>query len=134
MQNPNFFGRVHNFKEAFAQGLLAILCCNPISAGVLRTPAEMGADIAVGEEQPLGLPLSFGGLYLGFMAVSEALLRLMPGRVVGRTVDGQGRPGCCLTLQTREQHIHREKATSKYLYQPGPVRGGQGRPQGAGPA
>ncbi|MBI5524501.1 MAG: aminomethyl-transferring glycine dehydrogenase subunit GcvPA [Desulfarculus sp.] len=116
MQNPDFFGRVHNFSDAFAKahqhGALAILCCNPLALGVLRTPAEMGADIAVGEGQPLGLPLSFGGPYLGFMAVSEALLRLMPGRVVGRTVDGQGRPGYCLTLQTREQHIRREKATS----------------------
>ncbi|MFH1035218.1 MAG: aminomethyl-transferring glycine dehydrogenase subunit GcvPA [Pseudomonadota bacterium] len=116
MQNPDFFGRVHEFSQAFAQahshGALAILCCNPIALGALRTPAEMGADIAVGEGQPLGLPLSFGGPYLGFMAVSEALLRLMPGRVVGRTVDGQGRAGYCLTLQTREQHIRREKATS----------------------
>ena len=116
MQNPDFFGRVHEFSQAFAQahehGALAILCCNPLSLGVLRTPAEMAADIAVGEGQPLGLPLSFGGPYLGFMAVSEALLRLMPGRVVGRTVDGQGRVGYCLTLQTREQHIRREKATS----------------------
>ncbi|MBI4797451.1 MAG: aminomethyl-transferring glycine dehydrogenase subunit GcvPA [Desulfarculus sp.] len=116
MQNPDFFGRVHNYADAFAKahemGALAILCCNPLALGVLRTPAEMDADIAVGEGQPLGLPLSFGGPYLGFMAVSEALLRLMPGRVVGRTLDGQGREGYCLTLQTREQHIRREKATS----------------------
>jgi glycine dehydrogenase subunit 1 len=116
MQNPDFFGRVGEFSAAYAKahehGALGILCCNPLSLGVLRTPAEMGADIAVGEGQPLGLPLSFGGPYLGFMAVSEALLRQMPGRVVGRTVDGQGRVGYCLTLQTREQHIRREKATS----------------------
>jgi len=116
MQNPDFFGRVGEFSEAFRQahehGALAILCCNPLALGVLRTPAEMGADIAVGEGQPLGQPLSFGGPYLGFMAVSEQLLRTMPGRVVGRTVDHEGRTGYCLTLQTREQHIRREKATS----------------------
>ncbi len=116
LQNPDFFGRVGDYAGQFAmareQGALGILCCNPLALGVLKTPAEMGADLAVGEGQPLGLPLSFGGPYLGFMTVSEPLVRLMPGRVVGRTKDAQGREGYCLTLQAREQHIRRQKATS----------------------
>ena len=116
LQNPDFFGRVHDLSEHFAlakdKKALSILSCNPVSLGVLKTPAEMGADIAVGEGQALGLPLSFGGPYLGFMAVTEKLVRTMPGRVVGRTTDHEGRVGYCLTLQTREQHIRREKATS----------------------
>ena len=116
LQNPDFFGVLHDYTPHFAAmhqaGGLGILGCNPIALAVAKTPAEMGADIAVGEGQPLGLPLSFGGPYLGFMAVSQALLRTMPGRIVGRTHDAQGRVGYCLTLQTREQHIRREKATS----------------------
>ncbi len=116
LQNPDFFGLLHDYAphfEAIHQaGGLAILGCNPIALAVAKTPAEMGADIAVGEGQPLGLPLSFGGPYLGFMAATQKLLRAMPGRIVGRTRDGQGRTGYCLTLQTREQHIRREKATS----------------------
>lgn len=116
LQNPDFFGVLHDYAPHFeavhsVKGL-GILGCNPIALAVAKTPAQMGADIAVGEGQPLGLPLSFGGPYLGFMAVREALLRTMPGRIVGRTHDGQGRVGYCLTLQTREQHIRREKATS----------------------
>ena len=116
LQNPDFFGVLHDYSPHFQavhelKGL-GILGCNPIALAVAKTPAQMGADIAVGEGQPLGLPLSFGGPYLGFMAVSQALLRTMPGRIVGRTHDGQGRVGYCLTLQTREQHIRREKATS----------------------
>ncbi|MBU4566131.1 MAG: aminomethyl-transferring glycine dehydrogenase subunit GcvPA [Desulfarculus sp.] len=116
LQNPDFFGVLHDYAPHFeaVHGVkgLGILGCNPIALAVAKTPAQMGADIAVGEGQPLGLPLSFGGPYLGFMAVREALLRTMPGRIVGRTHDGQGRTGYCLTLQTREQHIRREKATS----------------------
>ena len=116
MQNPDFFGRVHDYGPHCAlareQGALAILSCNPLALALLKTPAEMGASIAVGEGQPLGLPLSFGGPYLGYMAVAKELLRAMPGRVVGRTHDAKGRVGYCLTLQTREQHIRREKATS----------------------
>ncbi|MFH2125132.1 MAG: aminomethyl-transferring glycine dehydrogenase subunit GcvPA [Pseudomonadota bacterium] len=116
LQNPDFFGVLHDYAPHFeavhAVKGLGILGCNPIALAVAKTPAQMGADIAVGEGQPLGLPLSFGGPYLGFMAVREALLRTMPGRIVGRTHDGQGRTGYCLTLQTREQHIRREKATS----------------------
>lgn len=116
LQNPDFFGRLHDFfphcARARKQGALAILCCYPVALGLCKTPGEMGADIAVGEGQSLGLPLSFGGPYLGIMAVRRELIRAMPGRVVGRTKDGQGRTGYCLTLQTREQHIRREKATS----------------------
>jgi glycine dehydrogenase subunit 1 len=116
LQNPDFFGRLHDFSPhcglAREKGALAILSCYPVALGICRTPGEMGADIAVGEGQSLGLPLSFGGPYLGIMAVRRDLLRAMPGRVVGRTRDGQGRTGYCLTLQTREQHIRREKATS----------------------
>ncbi|MCB2227981.1 MAG: aminomethyl-transferring glycine dehydrogenase subunit GcvPA [Desulfarculaceae bacterium] len=116
LQNPDFFGVLRDYGQHFAMvreaGGLGILGCNPIALAVAKTPAEMGADIAVGEGQPLGLPLSFGGPYLGFMAVTNKLLRTMPGRIVGRTHDAQGRVGYCLTLQTREQHIRREKATS----------------------
>jgi glycine dehydrogenase subunit 1 len=116
LQNPDFFGRLHDFSlhcaQAREQGALAILSCYPVALGICKTPGEMGADIAVGEGQSLGLPLSFGGPYLGLMAVRQDLIRAMPGRVVGRTKDGQGRTGYCLTLQTREQHIRREKATS----------------------
>jgi len=116
LQNPDFFGRLHDFSlhcaQAREQGALAILSCYPVALGICKTPGEMGADIAVGEGQSLGLPLSFGGPYLGLMAVRQELIRAMPGRVVGRTKDGQGRTGYCLTLQTREQHIRREKATS----------------------
>ncbi|MBW2617325.1 MAG: aminomethyl-transferring glycine dehydrogenase subunit GcvPA [Deltaproteobacteria bacterium] len=116
LQNPDFFGRVRDlspyFELAHENKALAIMSCYPIALGILKTPAEMGADIALGEGQPLGLPLSFGGPYFGFIAVTKALIRSLPGRIVGRTKDEEGRVGFCLTLQTREQHIRREKATS----------------------
>jgi glycine dehydrogenase subunit 1 len=116
VQNPDFLGRIADYSElaeaAHAKGALLVMIVNPVSLGLLKTPGEMGADIAAGEGQPLGLRLNYGGPYLGFLAARRALMRKMPGRLVGETVDGQGRRGYVLTLQAREQHIRREKATS----------------------
>ncbi len=116
VQQPNFFGAlepVHRVAEAAQEaGALFIACVDPTSLGVLQSPGDYGADIAVGDGQPLGLPLSFGGPYVGFMAAREALVRRLPGRLVGMTTDAAGREGFVLTLQAREQHIRREHATS----------------------
>lgn len=116
LQNPNFFGCVDDFSDiaetARARGALLVVSCYPVSLGMLKTPGGMGADIAVGEAQSLGLGLYFGGPYLGFMAAKEKYARQMPGRIAGRTVDSKGRRGFVLTLQTREQHIRRSRATS----------------------
>jgi glycine dehydrogenase subunit 1 len=116
VQNPNFFGCVDDLsdivKMAHKAGALAILSFYPTSLGILKTPSEMGVDIAVGEGQSLGLPLSFGGPYLGLMATRRALVRQMPGRLAARTTDKEGRPGYVLSLQAREQHVRRAKATS----------------------
>ncbi|MDR2727252.1 MAG: aminomethyl-transferring glycine dehydrogenase subunit GcvPA [Deltaproteobacteria bacterium] len=115
-QNPNFFGAITDLTDLFAhakaQGALSLLAVNPVMQSVLKTPGAMGADIAVADGQPLGLPLSFGGPYLGIMTCSRAILRQFPGRIAGRTTDADGRTGYVLTLQTREQHIRRAKATS----------------------
>jgi glycine dehydrogenase subunit 1 len=116
LQNPNFFGVIDDLSDVAAlaheAGALAIMSCYPVSLALLKTPGEMGVDIATGEGQSLGLPLSFGGPYLGFMATRQRFMRQMPGRLVGATTDSQGRRGFVLTLQTREQHIRRHKATS----------------------
>ena len=116
---PNFFGMLEPVDEltdwAHANGMLAIGVVNPLAMAVLQPPGEWGgkgADIVVGEGQPLGAPLSSGGPYFGFMCCTQALVRQMPGRIIGRTVDQEGRPGFTLTLQAREQHIRRSKATS----------------------
>jgi glycine dehydrogenase subunit 1 len=116
VQYPDFFGRIEDFtalgEAAHAAGALLCVVVNPLALGLLKPPSEFGADIVVGEGQPLGIPLSFGGPYLGLMATKQALVRKMPGRLVGETVDTQGRRGYVLTLTPREQHIRREKATS----------------------
>src|SRR5262249_8178361 len=116
LQNPNFFGAIDDFSDiidmAHKAGALAIVSVYPISLGVLKTPADMGADIVTGEGQSLGLQFNLGGPYLGFMAAKKKYIRKMPGRIVGETVDSKGRRCYVNTLQAREQHIRREKATS----------------------
>ena len=116
VQNPNYLGLIEPVdalaEAARSAGAALVACVNPVSLSLLKAPGEYGADVAVGEAQPLGMPCSFGGPLLGFLACRDELKRLLPGRVVGRTADGEGRPGYVLTLQTREQHIRREKATS----------------------
>ncbi|MBI3323608.1 MAG: aminomethyl-transferring glycine dehydrogenase subunit GcvPA [Candidatus Omnitrophica bacterium] len=116
IQTPNCFGCLEPAEElakaAHAQGALFIAVVNPVSLGVLRPPAAYGADIVVGEGQPLGTELQYGGPYLGLFACRQELVRRLPGRVVGMTRDAHGRRGFVLTLQTREQHIRRAKATS----------------------
>lgn len=115
-QQPNFYGMIEDAErigEAARQaGAKYIMGVNPIAINLLKSPGECGADIAVGEGQPLGMPLAFGGPYLGFMACKSALLRKIPGRVVGETIDRDGKRAYVLTLQAREQHIRREKASS----------------------
>jgi glycine dehydrogenase subunit 1 len=116
VQQPNFFGCLEDVdapaRAAHAAGALYVAVVEPVSLGLLRPPGEYEADIAVGEGQPLGVPLSFGGPYLGLFACRQEYVRHMPGRIVGRTRDIEGRTGYVLTLQTREQHIRRERATS----------------------
>jgi glycine dehydrogenase subunit 1 len=117
VQQPNFFGGLEEVgrlaEAAHAVGaLLVVAAADPVAYALLKPPGEWGADIVAGEGQPLGNQLSFGGPYLGMLATRQAFVRRMPGRLVGRTVDTQGRRGFVLTLQTREQHIRRERATS----------------------
>jgi glycine dehydrogenase subunit 1 len=116
VQNPNFYGIIEDLESAATvahdAGALLIAVVDPVSLAILKGPGECGADIAVAEGQPFGLPLSFGGPVLGLFAARQDYIRHMPGRIVGMTEDVDGRRGFVLTLQTREQHIRREKATS----------------------
>lgn len=116
VQHPNYYGSLEDAaaigEVTHEAGAKYIMGVNPISLGVLKTPREYGADVAVGEGQPLGLSIAFGGPYLGFMSCVSAMTRKLPGRIVGQTVDHDGRTGYVLTLQAREQHIRREKASS----------------------
>ena len=116
VQSPNFFGGIEDVEaaseRAHTAGALSIVSCNPLALGLLEPPGKLGADITVGDAQPLGIAPSLGGPTCGFFAVQEPLMRRIPGRLVGQTVDRDGRRGFVLTLQAREQHIRREKATS----------------------
>lgn len=116
VQYPDFLGRIEALgglaDRVHAAGALLCVVANPIALGLLKPPGLFGADIVVGEGQPLGIPLSYGGPYLGFFATREQYVRRMAGRLVGETLDRDGRRGYVLTLSTREQHIRREKATS----------------------
>jgi len=117
LQSPNFFGTVEEYatlKEKLAENgtLLIVVVAEALSLGILQAPGTHGADIVVGEGQSLGLPVSFGGPYVGFFATREKFLRQMPGRLAGETLDQNGKRAYVLTLSTREQHIRRERATS----------------------
>src|SRR3954468_17035852 len=116
VQSPNFLGQIERVdtitKHAHANQSLSIQSFNPLSLGLLKRPGEMDVDIATAEGQPLGIPLQFGGPYLGLFTCKSQFMRKMPGRLIGQTTDLEGKRAFCLTLQTREQHIRREKATS----------------------
>ena len=116
VQYPDFFGRVYDLSRlielAHAKGALVCVAANPIALGLFKTPGEMGADIVVGEGQPLGIPLSFGGPYLGFFTTRKQYTHKMAGRLVGETLDNRGQRVFVLTLTAREQHIKRERAIS----------------------
>ncbi|MCK6585544.1 MAG: glycine dehydrogenase, partial [Anaerolineales bacterium] len=116
VQYPDFFGRIYDFKKlidtAHEKGALVCVVANPTALIMLKTPGEMGADIVVGEAQPFGIPLWYGGPYLGFFTTKKSYVHKMAGRLVGETVDVRGNRSYVLTLTAREQHIKRERATS----------------------
>ena len=116
VQYPDFFGRIHDYtkliEDAHAKGSLVCIVANPTALIMLKTPAEMGADIVVGEAQPFGIPLWYGGPYLGFFTTKKSYVHKMAGRLIGETVDNRGQRSYVLTLTSREQHIKRERATS----------------------
>lgn len=112
VQNPNFFGEIEKINWSENAKTLLVVCTNVSSLSVLKAPIEYGADIVVGDIQPLGIPMSVGGPHGGFMACREKFMRQLPGRIAGRTLDADGKQAFTLTIQTREQHIKREKATS----------------------
>ncbi|MBM3180656.1 MAG: aminomethyl-transferring glycine dehydrogenase subunit GcvPA [Chloroflexi bacterium] len=116
VQYPDFFGRIHDYtkliEDAHAKGALVCIVANPTALLMLKTPAEMGADIVVGEAQPFGIPLWYGGPYLGFFTTKKSYVHKMAGRLIGETVDNRGQRAYVLTLTAREQHIKRERATS----------------------
>ena len=116
MQNPNFFGEIQDVERltnlAHENGALSVVHVNPTSLGLFKAPGEFGVDIVTAEGQPLGVPMAFGGPYVGLFACKKTHIRQMPGRIIGSTKDTKGRAGYALTLQTREQHIRRERATS----------------------
>jgi glycine dehydrogenase subunit 1 len=116
VQYPNFFGRIEDLEavaeKAHAAGAMMLVSAYPLSLGLLRSPGSLGADIVTGEGQSLGVPQSFGGPVVGLLATRQDLVRRLPGRLAGITVDSEGKRGFVLALQTREQHIRREKATS----------------------
>ncbi len=116
LQNPNFFGCIEDVEPsvslAKARGAFSIVSTDPVSLSVLKPPGQIGADITTGEGQGLGVPMSFGGPGFGFLSCAKKLVRRIPGRIVGQTVDRRGKPGYVLTFQAREQHIRRERATS----------------------
>ncbi len=116
VQYPNFFGSIEDLAEvkkiAAENGALFIVSANPLALALLQAPGQLGADIVIGDMQPLGIPMSFGGPHCGYFAVSKKFMRKIPGRIVGQTADEEGQRGFVLTLQAREQHIRRDKATS----------------------
>ncbi|MBI1856141.1 MAG: aminomethyl-transferring glycine dehydrogenase subunit GcvPA, partial [Chloroflexi bacterium] len=116
VQYPDFFGRVYDYsafiESAHGKGALVCVVANPTALGLFKTPGAMGADIVVGEGQPLGIPMWFGGPWLGFFTTKKSFVHKMAGRLVGETVDNRGQRSYVLTLTSREQHIKRERATS----------------------
>lgn len=116
VESPNYYGLIEDVEEYCAlvheKKVKMIMGCDPVALAIYKTPGEMGVDVAVGEGQQLGLPMGFGGPYLGFMTCKKEMMRKLPGRIVGQTSDHEGRRAFVLTLQAREQHIRREKASS----------------------